>query len=177
MIGRAPVKRVGRLVAVIAAALVVVSGPSATAGGDPEFPAEGSITIADAGLGPHATWSYTDGVDLNCNLSWSGPTGVPQDIKVTCTPSQTAGRVFTCPEMIVQRATESFVGARASCTRTLEMGVGSSAFAAADLGPVGDALVCEAYVDVGVLPPPYSVTCSEPALPTVGPSLTSTATG
>jgi hypothetical protein len=166
-----------RLAAVLAAVIVTVGVAPAPAGAQTELSAEGTITISDAGFGPHTTWTYTDGVDLTCRSSWTGPNGVPQDIKVTCTPGQTLGQVFNCPLMAVSRATASFVGARASCTDTLEMGVGTTGFASADLGPLGAALTCEAYVQVGVLLPPYSVTCAEPGLPTVGSSLGSTVAG
>jgi hypothetical protein len=78
--------------------------------------------------------------------------------------------------MIVSRTTASVVGARASCASTLDMGVGSSGSAAANLGLVDFAIVCEAY-SFAVLVPPYTVSCNEPGLPNALAALTSTVTG
>jgi hypothetical protein len=136
------------------------------ASGETKVPAYGVITISDEGFGPHVTWSYESGVDLDCTSSWTGPNGVPQVVTVRCAVAQTTGPIFDCPLMIVSRTTDSVVGARASCDDTLEMGVGTTGTSSANLGPITDALTCAAYVDAGVLVPPYSVTCDEPGLPT-----------
>lgn len=73
--------------------------------------------------------------------------------------------------MILTRTTLTVVGARARCGSTLDMGVGTSGAATANLGHVDVGITCEAYVDFGVLVAPYSVTCNEPGLPTLDTSL------
>jgi hypothetical protein len=148
-------------VAVAILATTFVGMPAATAQTD--VPAYGSITISDQGLGPRTTWTYDDLLD--CGSTSDGPRGVPQIITVTCYADQSP-LSFSCPLMIVTRTTSTVVGARATCGSTLDMGVGTSGVALANLGHVSFAIICEAYVDVGVLVPPYSVTCNEPGLPT-----------
>ncbi len=162
--------RFGRRVAAAAAVIAVtcVGMPGASAAQD--IPAYGSITITDAGLGPRATWTY-DGL-LSCSSATQGPGGVPQIVTVSCYAGQSAVSL-NCPLMIVSRTTLTVVGARATCGTTLDMGVGTSGAASGNLGHVSFAIVCEAYVDFGVLVPPYSVTCNEPGLPTLGTSLPS----
>jgi hypothetical protein len=154
-----------RVVAVITALLATTSGglPAAHASGMADVPAYGSITITDPGTGPRESWTY-DGV-LDCTTYTRGPSGAPQSIKVTCNVSQGVISDLDCPLMVVSRWTQSVVGARATCATTLDMGVGTSGMAEANLGHVYDAITCEAYVNVGVLVPPYSVTCDEPGLP------------
>lgn len=151
-------RRVAAVAAVITVAFVGMPGASA----EPDVPAYGSITITDAGLGPRVTWTY-DGL-LDCDWAAQGPGGVPQIVTVTCYAGQSAVSL-NCPLMIVSRTTLSVVGARATCGSTLDMGVGTSGAASANLGHVSFGIVCEAYMDFGVLVPPYSVTCNEPGLP------------
>lgn len=155
--------RLGRRIATTAAVFAVsfVGMPGGTARAD--VPAYGSITISDAGLGPRWTWTY-DGL-LSCDSQVQGPGGVPQVITVTCYAGQSSVSL-NCPLMIVSRTTLTVVGARATCGSTLDMGVGTSGAASANLGHVSVAIVCAAYVNYGVLVPPYSVTCNEPGLPT-----------
>ena len=166
----------GRLIAAVATALTVTFvGMPATSAAETSVPAYGMITISDPGTGVRATWTY-DGL-FDCTFSTNGPAGAASTATVTCTPSQNAGETqFSCPLMIVQRTTPTVVGARASCESTLDMGVGTSGAASANLGPVDFAIVCEAY-NFGVLVPPYSVSCDEPGLPSVTSSLTSEVTG
>jgi hypothetical protein len=155
-------------------AVTLVGMPAATA---QDIPAYGHITITDAGLGPRATWTY-DGV-LNCSFTTNGPAGVASRATVTCrVPGGEGGGLATlnCPLMILSRTTLSVVGARASCGNTLDMGVGTTATASANLGHVYSAITCEAYMDFGVLVAPYTVTCNEPGLPTLDTSLASVAT-
>ncbi|MDQ1699712.1 MAG: hypothetical protein QOG34_1575 [Frankiaceae bacterium] len=151
------------LAGVLALLAVTVVAPPAAHATDTAVPAYGSITISDVGTGPRATWTY-DGV-LDCVSSWTGPTGVPQSVKVECFLGQTVPAALGCPEMIVMRTTATVVGARATCSRTLDLGVGTTAATSADLGDVEYEIACEAYVDYGVLVPPYTVTCDEPGLP------------
>ncbi len=150
--------------AVIAVTFVGLPGAHATS----DVPAYGSITITDEGFGPRATWTY-DGI-LSCSFSSNGPAGVASSAKVTCDVGE-GSLSLNCPLMIVSRTTLTVVGARATCGSTLDMGVGTSGAASANLGHVYPSLVCEAYVDYGVLVAPYSVTCNEPGLPTIGASL------
>jgi hypothetical protein len=152
----------GRRVAAAAAVIAVMFAGMPGASAETDVPAYGSITIADAGLGPRATWTY-DGL-LDCGSLEQGPGGVPQVVTVTCYAGQSAVSL-SCPLMIVTRTTLTVVGARATCGSTLDMGVGTSGAASANLGHVSFAIVCVAYVDFGVLVPPYSVTCNEPGLP------------
>jgi hypothetical protein len=133
-----------------------------------DIPAYGSITISDEGFGPRATWTY-DGL-LFCDFSSNGPGGVASIATVFCYAEQ-SGVSLNCPQMIVTRTTLTVVGARAGCGGTLDMGVGTSGAAAANLGHVDVGITCEAYVNYGVLVAPYSVTCNEPGLPTLGTSL------
>lgn len=147
--------------------------PSATAQAA-EIPAYGSITISDEGFGARAKWTY-DGINIGCESTTNGPGGVPQIVTVRCRPAEGGGLTFACPRMVVTRTTGTVVGARASCDSTLDMGIGTSGTATADLGPLRFFLTCEAYMDSGVLVPPYSVTCAEPGLPTLDASLASTA--
>jgi hypothetical protein len=135
--------------------------PAATALSD--VPAYGTITITDPGTGPRATWTY-DGL-LDCGWDVSGTGGVPQTIRVFCTVPQEGGLSLSCPLMVVSRVTLSVVGARAACGSTVDMGVGTSATTTANLGHVYRQIECAAYVDYGVLVPPYTVTCTEPGLP------------
>jgi len=153
--------------AVLALPAVTFTGTPA-AHAETDVPAYGTITISDMGLGPRVTWTY-DGL-LYCSSDMQGPGGVPQVIRVACYAGQSVVSL-NCPLMVVTRTTLTVVGARATCGSTLDMGVGTSGAAAANLGHVGYAIVCEAYVDYGVLVPPYSVTCDEPGLPTALPSI------
>jgi hypothetical protein len=157
----------GRRVCAAAAVIAVTSVGLPGASAETDVPAYGSITISDAGLGPRASWTY-DGV-LDCGTQEQGPGGVPQVIRVTCYATQSPVSM-NCPLMIVSRVTLTVVGARATCGSTLDMGVGTTGAASANLGHVSVAVVCEAYMDVGVLVPPYSVTCDEPGLPAAGPA-------
>jgi hypothetical protein len=173
--------RTGRRVAAVLAAVVlpfagitpaVSAAAAAGAGATTVVPAYGVITITDDGLGPRATWTY-DGV-LDCTFTTQGPGGVPAQATVVCSRGQEISVAeLNCPLMIVSRTTATVVGARASCDRTLDMGVGTSGAASANLGNVTYSIVCEAYVDAGVLVPPYTVTCNEPGLPTLTSPLTS----
>ena len=164
--------RLGRSVsaATAAIALTFVGMPGASAATD--VPAYGNITISDQGLGPRPTWTY-DGL-LDCKWWVEGPGGVPQVVTVTCYVTQYTPVSLTCPLMVVTRTTLTVVGARARCGSTLDMGVGTSGAASGNLGHVTIGIICEAYVDFGVLVPPYSVTCNEPGLPGIGTSLPST---
>jgi hypothetical protein len=170
--------RVHHRIAIVTATLALtLVGLPATARADvTTLPAYGLITISDPGTGPRATWTYDGSFD--CTFSTSGPGGAPSSAIVTCTPSQSLrGTIaFNCPGMILSRATATVVGARASCDSTLDIGIGTSAVADANLGPVDFAIICEAY-NVGVLVPPYSVTCNEPAVPTGVSSLIPVPTG
>lgn len=170
--------RIGRPIAMVMTSLAVtlVGLPASASATVTTVPAYGIITISDPGTGPRATWTYDGAFD--CSFSTSGPGGAPSSATVTCTPSQTVeGTVaFNCPGMILSRTTATVVGARASCESTLDLGIGTSAAAEANLGPVDFAIVCEAY-NVSVLVPPYSVECNEPALPTTVSSLIPVPTG
>jgi len=154
-----------RVIAVVAALMATTAGgvPAAHASGTADVPAYGSITISNTGDGVQTAWTY-DGL-LYCRSESSGPAGTPQSVKVICDVSQGVISNLDCPLMVVSRWTQSVVGARATCATTLDMGVGTTGMAEDDLGHVYDAITCEAYVDVGVLIPPYTVTCSEPGLP------------
>lgn len=170
--------RVGRRVATVMAslALALVGLPASAHATVTTVPAYGSITISDPGTGPRASWTYDGSFD--CNFSTTGPGGAASTATVTCTISQNVEGVvaFNCPLMILSRSTLTAVGARASCDSTLDMGIGTSGTAFANLGRLDFSIICEAY-DVGVLVPPYSVTCDEPGLPGGALSLTSTVTG
>ena len=157
------------MLAVVTVLLAMPLGgvPAAHAASEADVPAYGSITISNTGNGVQTTWTY-DGV-LNCRAESTGPSGVPASVKVTCEVGQGLVSNLACPLMVVSRMTDSVVGARASCATTLDMGVGTSGMAEANLGHVYDAIICEAYVNAGVLVPPYSVTCSEPGLPGSSP--------
>ena len=162
-------RRVAAAAAVTAVTFVGMPGASAQ-----DVPAYGIITISDQGLGPRTTWTY-DGL-LDCRSETVGPGGLPQIVTVTCYASQSEVVGLNCPLMIVTRVTASVVGARARCGSTLDMGIGTTGAATANLGHVSVAIVCEAYMDFGVLVPPYTVTCNEPGLPAVSSSLVSRAT-
>lgn len=164
-------RTVRAVLAVLALSLAGV--PTATAHAA-EIPAYGSITISDEGFGLRTTWTY-DGVNIGCSSRSSGPGGVPQIVTVECRPAEGGGLTFACPRMVVTRTTTTVVGARASCDTTLDMGVGTSGTASANLGVLRVLLICEAYMDTGVLVAPYTVTCAEPGLPTLDASLASTA--
>ena len=148
------------------AALVLLSAlaPAAHA---VDVPAYGVITITDAGTGPHVSWTY-DGV-LDCRSGVQGPGGVPQVIKVSCYAGQSVA-TFNCPNMILTTTTNGggVAGGRATCGTTFDTGVvaNSTATRSGNLGHVYYTIECTAYVDAGVLVPPYTVTCDEPGLPT-----------
>ena len=147
-----------------AVAVVAVAAPGAVA--EPDVPEYGTITITDQGFGPRATWTY-DGV-FDCDLTTDGPGGVAAVVRVECLVRGEGGTGlgFTCPLMVVTRTSVGRAGGAASCERGLDTGVGTgTATASADLGRVTDGIVCTAYVDIGVLVPPYTVTCVEPGLP------------
>ena len=164
--------RLGRRVAAATTVIAAMFMGMPAANAEPDVPAYGSITISDQGFGPRATWTY-DGV-LDCRSAIQGPGGLAQIVTVTCYAIQSP-LSFNCPLMIVTRVTATVVGARARCGRTLDMGVGTTGAASANLGHVDVAITCEAYMDFGVLVPPYSVTCNEPGLPTIDSSLPSNA--
>lgn len=158
--------------AVVGLALAVLGCGTPSASATTQYvPAYGFITISDQGFGPRATWSY-EGV-LDCRFLADGPGGVPNVAAVVCDTTQNAlGVVFSCPRMVVTRTTAGVVGSRALCDDdALDMGVGTSGLAFADLGLAQRSLRCEAYMDVGVLVPPYTVTCAEPSVPGVEVSL------
>ena len=169
-------RRIGRIIAAttVALATTLAGMPASSADSTTAVPAYGTITISDPGTGVRATWSY-DGL-FSCTFSTNGPAGFASTATVVCIPSNTETIHFSCPAMIVSRSTLSVVGARSSCERTLDMGVGTSGSAEADLGPVDSSIVCEAY-NVGVLVPPYTVTCWEPGLPDAISSLIHKVTG
>lgn len=156
-------KRLLALGVALLTAIVVTPAPASATTTD--VPAYGLIMISDTGSGPRALWTY-DGL-LSCTFTVTGPGGVPADAIVRCDASQSPVSLG-CPRMVVSRATATEVGARATCATTLDMGVGTSGEASANLGHVYDDITCEAYVDIGVLVPPYSVTCDEPGLPLLG---------
>ncbi|HVF04410.1 MAG TPA: hypothetical protein VNA20_06195 [Frankiaceae bacterium] len=156
-------RRVAAAAAVVAVTCVGMPGASAQ-----DVPAYGTITIIDQGFGPRATWTY-DGV-LSCYFSTNGPAGVASIARVFCNAMQSPVSL-NCPLMIVTRTTLTVVGARARCGSTLDMGVGTSGAASANLGHVDVGITCEAYVVYGVLVAPYSVTCNEPGPPTFDTSL------
>lgn len=163
------VRRLATLIAVLA---LFVLGLPANANAGVDAPAAGTIIISDSGFGIQWWWSY--GGDISCQFSANGPAGVASLAQVTCDASQ--GLVSrACPMMVVTRTTETWVGARASCDSVLDMGVGSSGVARANLGHVYSTIICQAYVDYGVLTPPYSVTCDEPGPPTMNTALTTPA--
>jgi hypothetical protein len=154
------VRLAGAAFAVAAVTCVGVPGAAARA----DVPAYGTVTISDAGLGLRTTWSYE--VAVTCRTEIRGPGGVPQAVRVRCKPDEGAPSL-SCPLMMVTRTTLTVVGARSSCHTTVDMGVGTSGTTSANLGHVDVEIVCEAYVDNGVLVPPYTVTCAEPGLPDV----------
>jgi len=147
--------------AALALALGGVPGASAQAA---DVPANGVITITNQGFGLTATWTY-DGATIDCEMTTDGPGGVPQIASVKCKPVQGNVLTYSCPLMVVTRTTATVVGARARCEHTLDMGIGTSGAATANLGRLQTSLFCEAYVDSGVLVPPFTVTCSDPGLP------------
>lgn len=151
-----------RRTTVAAVALCAALPGAATASQTTRVPAYGGITITDNGFGPRATWTY-DGV-LSCDWKVSGLGGIAQRVTVECLAVQSALDLY-CPRMVVTRMTATVVGAKASCASTLDMGVGTSGTASAHLGDVRYAITCVAYMDVGVLVPPYVVTCADPGLP------------
>jgi hypothetical protein len=155
-------RRISAAAAVVTMAIVGMPGAHAAT----DVPADGSITISDHGFGPRTTWTY-DGL-LDCRSDSDGPEGIPQIVTVYCYAEQSPVSL-SCPLMIVTRTTATVVGARATCGSTLDMGVGTSGVASGDLGHVSVMITCAAYVDFGVLVAPYSVTCTEPGLPSGSP--------
>jgi hypothetical protein len=151
--------RLGALAA--AAALLGGAAPGAVAKAD--VPAYGTITIADAGLGPRATWTY-DGV-LDCRFTTAGPAGVVSRATVTCWTTELTPSL-NCSLMVLQRSGIGVAGGRATCDTTIDTGVTTNnVVTTGDLGHVYVAIICVAYVNNGVLVPPYSVSCTEPGLP------------
>ena len=158
-------RRIAALIAVLSLGILGLPATGASAVAD--VPAYGLITISDSAFG--LQWSWTYGPDVTCQFSSNGPAGVASVATVTCDASQSLVSL-ACPQMDVTRTTDTVVGARASCDSTLDMGVGTTGAASANLGHVYSTIVCEAYVDQGVLVPPFSVTCDEPGLPSVSTS-------
>ena len=107
---------------------------------------------------------------LNCSFTTSGLSGLPTSATVSCAVPVEGGTglSFSCPLMILTRTAVAPVGGYAACGSSLSTGVGTgTATTRGNLGRVESQITCGAYVNVGVLVPPYTVTCSEPGAPTV----------
>lgn len=154
-----------RRLGLLAAAGVLLTAPGAVAA--PEVPAYGGITISDYGLGPHGYWTY-DGV-LRCGTTTEGLGGVTHtSVTVRCRVLDQGGlgAGLTCPLMVLSRSSLAPVGARATCSRQIGIGVGrGTETTQGDLGRVTTSIECAAYVTTGFLVPPYTVSCLEPGLP------------
>ena len=136
------------------------------------IPAYGVITITNDGFGAVPTTTY-DPATWTCSTEFFGQFNAPTAITVTCDPIDQSA-TFVCPLMVVTTHTKGAAaraGGRASCTRSLDTGIVSGINTAqrrGDLGPVV-VVTCTAYGDTVPLIPPYTVTCSEPGLPTLTP--------
>lgn len=135
-----------------------------------DIPAYGTITITNDGLGAVPAWTY-DPQLWDCRTEVSGPFNAPSAVTVTCYARVAEGLSFNCPLMILTAHTKGLAaraGGRARCTSSLDTGVISGVNTAQRTGSLGHAgsIACTAYTNAVALIPPYTVSCSEPGLPT-----------
>lgn len=137
-----------------------------------DVPANGSITITDAGTGAVFTKSYTPAQWSCVQVAGSNYVGME------CTPT-TTGINWVCAWVTVEATAGTPVppgapgaaGGRATCNTSgmLDTGVstgGTTMAAAGALGPVVT-FRCIAYGVAAQPTAPYTVTCAEPAAPSV----------